>query len=67
MARPATERVTTALTGIRAGLASPRGAAAERLASIRGIAIYADWTTDDREWSEIDRQWTAGEPAGVAR
>lgn len=60
---PATERVTTALTGIRAGLWSLRSAPGREAPSIRGIAIYADWTTDDREWIEIDRQWIAGGPA----
>jgi len=62
---PATERVTTALTGIRAGLAALREPVAPGEAAIRGITIYADWTTDEREWREIDRQWSAGEPAGA--
>ncbi|MFN7955339.1 MAG: glycosyl hydrolase family 18 protein [bacterium] len=57
---PRTETVTTALVGIRSGLA--------RLASaptaVRGIAIYADWTTDADEWARIDGEWIAGGARG---
>ncbi len=57
---PSTENAVTALTGIRSGLAalaSPREA-------IRGVAIYADWTTDENEWAAFDSIWVRGDPGG---
>ena len=26
---------------------------------VKGIAIYADWTTDDTEWSDFMKAWVA--------
>ncbi len=53
---PRTETVSTALAGIRSGLASLD----EVPDAVRGIAIYADWTTDTAEWARIDAEWIGG-------
>jgi hypothetical protein len=49
---PEVENVTTALEGVKSGLALAGDAAQ----SVRGVAIYAWWTTEDEEWSEY-RSW----------
>jgi len=62
---PSTETVTSALDGIRAGLSS-KGGAPER---VRGVAIYADWTTDPQDWAAFESIWVRGQrrPGGNAR
>lgn len=50
---PLVENVGSAIRGIRAGLQEAGGAAA----SVRGIAIYAEWTTDDTEWAQFKTLW----------
>lgn len=51
---PAVENVSTALQGYRLGLAQAGDAAA----FVEGIALYADWETDDTEWAQLDT-WLA--------
>ena len=50
---PLVENVTSAAEGVRAGLA----AAGDAAAFVSGVAIYADWTTDDDEWAAFRRDW----------
>lgn len=49
---PAVENVETALAGYAAGLQQ----AGEAAQFVRGLAIYAGWTTDDLEWAQFG-QW----------
>ncbi len=49
---PAVENVESALQGYMAGLTQAGDAAA----FVRGVAIYAGWTTDDLEWAQFS-EW----------
>ncbi|HEX2618941.1 MAG TPA: hypothetical protein VHL11_02310 [Phototrophicaceae bacterium] len=48
------ENVSSALSGVRQGLAQAGDAAKV----VRGIAIYTEWTTDDNEWLQFKQGWT---------
>jgi hypothetical protein len=50
---PYVENVYTAIAGLKAGLT----AAGENADFVRGVAIYADWTTDDAEWQAFQEAW----------
>ncbi len=50
---PAVESITAATNGIHAGLITAGDAAK----FIKGIAIYAEWDTDNDAWNEIKSQW----------
>jgi hypothetical protein len=50
---PEVENVGSAVRGVLAGLLQAGDAA--RL--VRGLAIYADWTTDDAEWQQFQSAW----------
>lgn len=50
---PEVENIRTAVRGVLDGLRQAGGAA--RL--VRGLAIYADWTTDDAEWQQFKTDW----------
>jgi hypothetical protein len=52
MHRAGVETPENALPGIVAGL---RGLGAG--GTFEGVALYADWTTDEREWSTYERLW----------
>jgi hypothetical protein len=52
MHRAGVETPENALPGIVAGL---RGLGAG--GTFEGIALYAEWTTDAREWSVYERLW----------
>ena len=55
---PGAENMRTALRGIRQGLHDvPPGARARF-----GVAIYADWTTDDAEWRQYRANWLGISP-----
>jgi len=53
---PAVENVESAVTGIRLGL-SQAGEAAQ---TVKGVAIYAEWETDDSEWAQFKSDWLGG-------
>ena len=44
-----------ALKGVREGLADP----AARPEVCSGVAVFADYTTDDKEWREFELKWLA--------
>ncbi len=50
---PAVENIRSAVRGVLTGL--EQAGAAARL--VRGLAIYADWTTDDTEWQQFRADW----------
>ncbi|MEO0563498.1 MAG: hypothetical protein AAF125_15425, partial [Chloroflexota bacterium] len=50
---PAVENVETAVRGVNSGLIQA-GEAAE---VVTGLTIYAEWTTDDQEWSDFQVYW----------
>lgn len=50
---PEVENVESAVAGVIEGL-QQAGAAARH---VRGVAIYADWTTDDTEWRQFQSNW----------
>ncbi|MCB9452919.1 MAG: hypothetical protein H6672_15875 [Anaerolineaceae bacterium] len=50
---PVVENIGSAIRGIRTGLQEAGDAAA----AVRGVAIYADWTTDDTEWAQFKTLW----------
>lgn len=50
---PNVETISTAVEGIRAGL----DAAGEARRVFRGVAVYADWETDEDEWQAYRRAW----------
>lgn len=61
MHRVGVENAANALPGIVAGL---RGLGAG--GTFEGVALYAEWTTDEREWETYDRLWrrkTVREPS----
>jgi hypothetical protein len=55
--RPGVETIESSLDGIASALR--RIARAENL---RGVAIYASFTTDARKWAVYDRRWRGREP-----
>ena len=50
---PAIENVDSAVAGIQAGLQQ----AGANASYVKGLAIYADWTTDDTEWAAFQKDW----------
>jgi hypothetical protein len=50
---PAAENVESAAAGIRRGL----NALEENADFVGGVAVYAEWTTDDDEWEAFRRAW----------
>ncbi|MFN8452764.1 MAG: hypothetical protein U0521_30185 [Anaerolineae bacterium] len=50
---PAVENVNSAVEGVRMGLQQAGDAARY----VKGLAIYADWTTDDTEWGNYHSAW----------
>lgn len=57
MHRGGVETPENAILGVIAGL---RGLGAR--GTFEGIALYAEWTTDDREWSVYERLWRGRGP-----
>lgn len=55
---PEAENVRTALRAIRQGLHALPPGARDRF----GVAIYADWTTDDAEWRQYRANWLGISP-----
>jgi hypothetical protein len=49
----AVENIQSAVQGVNAGLSE----IGDDTAFVRGLAIYADWTTDDTEWSQYQSAW----------
>jgi len=49
---PSVENVQTALLGVRTGLGRVRANDA-----FKGVAVYSQWTTDDREWKDLEDGW----------
>lgn len=47
------ENIDTAVRGIRQGLEQ----AGDARRAVEGVAIYADWQTDDVEWRQYQQQW----------
>ena len=56
--RPDVETVEHSLKGLIAGLR-----AIKRPEHLRGVAIYASFTTDERKWAVYDRLWRGVKPA----
>jgi hypothetical protein len=52
MHRGGVETTENALTGVVAGLRGMGGGG-----TFEGVALYAEWTTDDAEWDAYDRIW----------
>jgi hypothetical protein len=50
---PAVENIASAAAGLRDGVS----AAGEAARFLRGAALYAEWTTDDREWEAFRSEW----------
>jgi hypothetical protein len=50
---PQIENVTSAIKGIRDGLAQ----AGDAGVVVQGVAIYAEWETDDSEWAQFKTEW----------
>jgi hypothetical protein len=50
---PSIENVTSAIKGIHDGLSQAGDAAAV----VEGVAIYAEWETDDSEWAQFKSEW----------
>jgi hypothetical protein len=60
MHRAAVENPENALLGVIAGLRGLGGGG-----TFEGVALYAEWTTDEREWAAYERLWrgrASGEP-----
>jgi hypothetical protein len=53
---PRIENVASAIKGIHDGL-SQAGDAGE---VVQGVAIYAEWETDDTEWAQFKTEWLGG-------
>jgi len=58
MHRAGVETPENALLGVVAGL---RGLGAG--GTFEGIALYAEWTTDQKEWDVYERIWRGRQPA----
>jgi hypothetical protein len=54
---PKIENIPNAVSGVRAAL-EERGAPG----CFEGIAVYANWVTDDEEWEAYRRHWLDTEP-----
>jgi hypothetical protein len=52
MHRAAAESPENALAGIVSGLRGKGGGG-----TFEGVALYAEWTTDDREWGVYESVW----------
>ena len=52
MHRPGVETLDNALQGVVAGLRGVGGGG-----TFEGVAVYAEWTTDEAEWATFDRVW----------
>jgi hypothetical protein len=50
---PDVENIKTAIDGIRSGMIQ----AGEAASVVRGLTIYAEWTTDNAEWSMFQTNW----------
>lgn len=50
---PAVENIDSAVQGVELGLQQAGDAARY----VKGLAIYADWTTDDAEWADFLSAW----------
>jgi hypothetical protein len=61
MHRAGVENPENALPGIVAGL---RGLGAG--GTFEGVALYAEWTTDEDEWDTYDRLWRGKTPASAS-
>ncbi len=58
--RPDVETLDAGLAGVRRGLAGrpvPE--------HVRGVALYAPWTTDATEWATYDQDWRGRPPTGA--
>jgi hypothetical protein len=53
---PRIENVTSAIEGIRTGMAQ----AGESARFVTGVAVYAEWETDDSEWAQFKIEWVDG-------
>lgn len=53
---PLVENVPSAIQGVRLGLQQ----AGENARYVRGVAIYADWETDETEWAQFMQAWVSG-------
>ena len=51
---PEVENLETALLGVRAALESHGPVAPD---CFEGVAIYANWVTDEQEWTDFERVW----------
>ncbi len=61
MHRADVETLENALQGVVAGLRGVGGGG-----TFEGVAIYAEWTTDENEWATFDRVWRGRNAAGAA-
>lgn len=61
MHRAGVETTENAILGIVSGLRGVGGGG-----TFEGIALYAEWTTDDAEWAQYERFWRGGAPPRVA-
>jgi hypothetical protein len=52
---PYVENVYTAIAGLKQGLSE----SGENADFVRGVAIYADWTTDEAEWQAFQEAWVS--------
>jgi hypothetical protein len=55
---PNVENIGSALSGIRLGLQQ----AGTKAQFVKGLALYAEWSTDDTEWQQFQTGW--GEKQG---
>lgn len=49
----------------RLEVALPAVVSVEVPVNFRGVAVYASWTTDSKDWAAFDRHWMKREPVGV--
>lgn len=54
---PEAENLVSGLTGVRRGLASSGASGPQEI----GVAVYADWTTDDAKWASFREMWSEQE------
>lgn len=57
---PRAETLRRALRGVRRGLPAPPPI------EFRGVALYAAWTTDAREWDTLSTEWNRGASPSLA-
>jgi hypothetical protein len=53
---PQSENIRMALKGVREGLADPT----TNTQTFAGVSIFAEYTTDEKEWEEYYREWVGG-------